>query len=91
MQARGQGIQGGEGGAAFGAERGLWWGAWPRMNVVIHKNSELLHSRRGPGRWMFIYLCLSENNICDAFKFLFTRILLFGRRFVKSKINMLSC
>lgn len=42
-------------------------GAWPSMNAVIHKNSELLHSeaaRRFSG--VFIYLSMSENNIFDA-------------------------
>ena len=44
-------------------------GAWPAMNAVIHKNSQNYYiPKRGPGFLVFIYLCLSENNIIDALK-----------------------
>lgn len=59
-QARGQGIQAGREGAWLGAptpraEFGA--GAWPSVNAVIHKNSELLHSKEDlASGCLFIYV-----------------------------------
>lgn len=66
-------------------------GAWPSMNVVIHKNKELLHSERDMAVGCLFIFVRAKIIFVMLLSSFHTHACVFCRRFVKNKINMLSC